>query len=317
VFNLGTATAGVVTSTFQLCWSHDASYSFRLGSFQISGPFNVATECTLSELCTIQLSGVGLSSSNAVRIVESTSACGDDVAGVGSFSGLSATTSATSAAAQVAVFSVAPLGATGGTSGSRYRLCYAHSPAANTDYSFEVGTFTLNGPLVQEIDCPLTAHCLVQLTGTGLRSTNKVRVVSSGQLCSTSASTPVGYAGAIFATYLYPGAVSTFDLGTATTGEASAGYQLCFAHDSSHSFRVGTFQISGPLTGATSCTLSETCSIQLAGVGLASTNVVRILRRVMRVEAGRWVSARLWDSIQRLRWPRQHHTTSTAFRLPV
>ena len=137
--------------------------------------------------------------------------------------------------------------------------------------------FTLSGPLVQDFDCPLTFPCVVQLTGTGLASTNKVRVVSSDQICSTSAAMPSGYAGATFATYSLPGGLNTFDLGTATTGEATAGFQLCFAHDSSHLFRVGVFQVSGPLTGATACTLSEACSLQLAGVGLASTNVLRIL----------------------------------------
>jgi hypothetical protein len=161
---------------------------------------------------------------------------------------------------------------TAGTSGTHYRLCFAHSPAAHTDYGFEVGAFTLNGPLVQDIDCPLTVSCMVQLIGTGLVSTNNVRVVSSDQLCSTSATAPVGYAGSAFATYSLPGGLNTFDLGTATTGEASAGFQLCFAHDSSYSFRVGGFQISGPLTGATSCTLSEAWSLQLAGVGRASTD---------------------------------------------
>ena len=44
------------------------------------------------------------------------------------------------------VMSRAPV--TEGTAGALYRLCWGHSPSVNTDYSFEVGIFALNGPLV-------------------------------------------------------------------------------------------------------------------------------------------------------------------------
>ena len=52
---------------------------------------------------------------------------------------------------------------------------------------------------------------------------------------------------------------------------------LCWGHEFSISFQVGVFQLSGPFTGVTGCTLTEACTLQLAGVELSSSNVVRIV----------------------------------------
>ena len=65
---------------------------FDLGTFQISGPLVGAEECTLTEACSLQLGGVGLVSTNQLRILLSSESCGADVAGVSTFTGLSSTT---------------------------------------------------------------------------------------------------------------------------------------------------------------------------------------------------------------------------------
>jgi hypothetical protein len=255
-FNLGTATTGVATSGFRLCWASDTSYTFEVGSFQISGPFVGAVACTLTEACSLQLSGVGLASSNVVRILESGSACGSDVSGVGTFVGLSSTTSA-SATLPYDAYEVAPTAVTGGTSGDLYRLCWSHAPSGNTDFSFDVGLFTLNGPLTQNVDCTMTLPCAVQVAGTGLSRLNRAKVVSTALSCSTAAATPTGYTGASFDVrvsdfYLLSGGdYREFDMGTTISGLASSGFKLCWAHDSSYAFEVGSFQVSGPHVGAT------------------------------------------------------------------
>ena len=87
--DFGTVTAGVATSGFQLCWSFDRNPVVRVGSFQLSGPFTAAVACTLTEACALQVSGVGLASSNAVRVLLSSALCGDAVTGVVSLSGRS------------------------------------------------------------------------------------------------------------------------------------------------------------------------------------------------------------------------------------
>ena len=78
-----------------MCWAASTNYLFQLGSLQIAGPFVRSASCTLTEACALQLAGVGLASTNAVRILESGSACGSAAAGVSTFLGLAATTSAT------------------------------------------------------------------------------------------------------------------------------------------------------------------------------------------------------------------------------
>jgi hypothetical protein len=165
-FDLGTTTAGPASSDYHLCWAHDSNYLFEVGSFQISGPYTGATECTLTETCSLQLTGVGLATSNVIRILESALACGGNNVGVNTFAGLASTTTVTNSGTY-RVYAVATGETTAGTSGARYRLCWSHNPGANTDYSFNVGVFTLNGPLTMTNDCPMTSQCVVQLTGPG------------------------------------------------------------------------------------------------------------------------------------------------------
>ena len=109
----------------------------------------------------LQLAGVGLASTNVVRIIASSDTCGSSAASVSTFVGMSATTSV-AASSPHDVYSLSTAGITGGTAGSSYRVCWAHEPAASADYAFAVGTFTLNGPLTQDSVCYLTKACSVQ-----------------------------------------------------------------------------------------------------------------------------------------------------------
>ena len=143
-----------------------------------------------------------------------------------------------------------------------------------------MGLFTLNGPLTQDVVCALTASCVVQVTGTGLANTNRARVVEASATCAVAATLPAGYTGASLDVSVSSSPYREFNFGTATAGLANTAYQICWAADSSYSFRVGSFQIFGPFTTNTGCTLTEVCAIQLSGVGLASTNAVRILESV-------------------------------------
>ena len=77
-FVFGKPTAGD-PGVFVLCWAHSANYVFRVGTFQISGPFTRDAQCTLTEACALELSGIGLAPTNMVRILPSSSACSDNV----------------------------------------------------------------------------------------------------------------------------------------------------------------------------------------------------------------------------------------------
>ena len=149
-----------------------------------AGTPNVGNEdCTLTEACSLQLSGAGLADTNKLRIIASSDNCGGAaVVGVTSITGLSGTTSVTTGGTSN-VYAVASSQITAGVHGSGYKLCWAHNPSGNADYKFEVGTFTLKGPAAADFTCPLTDACSIQLSGTGLANTNNVKVQGSGTTC--------------------------------------------------------------------------------------------------------------------------------------
>ena len=187
-----------------------------------------ALACTLTEPCAMQLSGLSLASSNTVRIVASGVACGTGSPATSTFVGLAGTTSATAPAYKVYDFALGPV--TGGTAGALYRICWAARPSVVSDFSVDFGIFTLNGPLTLAIskECPMTVACRLQVSGTGLISSNTVKVVHAATGCTASAATPVGYTGAIFISNASSSTYSdVFDFGTTTAGLASADFQVC------------------------------------------------------------------------------------------
>ena len=77
-------------------------------------------------------------------------------------------------------FDVYALGtASAGVAGSSLVLCFAYT----SNYVFEVGTLTLHGPTAEDFTCPMTDACSIQLSGTGLANTNKVKVQGSSTTC--------------------------------------------------------------------------------------------------------------------------------------
>jgi hypothetical protein len=127
---------------------------------------------------------------------------------------------------------------TAGTAGTFYIICWAHLPETAADFALHIGAFTLNGPLTQSFNCPMTQQCVVNLAGTGLHvgtsathvggRTNMVRVISyisynsmydinynsscSLPLCRGDAATwDAGYGGC--STYLVDATVLSTDTG--------------------------------------------------------------------------------------------------------
>jgi len=112
-------------------------------------------------------------------------------------------------------------------------MCWGHSPSVNQDYKFDVGTFTLNGPLTMTNECPMTVQCVIQVTGTGLAATNKLRAQASADACGTGSAIS-GYTDATVDAIGASGSNDQFDMGTATAGVAGTGFHLCWAHDSTY-----------------------------------------------------------------------------------
>ena len=141
VYALGTASAGVAVNNLVLCFAYTSNYAFQISSaFQMSGPLVGNEDCTLTETCSLQLSGVGLADTNKLRIIASGENCGS-AAGVTSITGLSGTTSVTTGGTSNE-YVVASGQITAGVHGAGYKLCWAHDPdpTGTADYMFEVGT---------------------------------------------------------------------------------------------------------------------------------------------------------------------------------
>ena len=242
VYALGTASAGVAVNNLVLCFAYTSNYAFQISSaFQMSGPLVGNEDCTLTETCSLQLSGVGLADTNKLRIIASSDNCGGAaVVGVTSITGLSGTTSVTTGGTSN-VYAVASGQITAGGHGAGYKLCWGHNPSGNSHYMFEVGTFTLNGAAAEDFTCPLTDACSIQLSGTGLANTNNVKVQGSGTPCSSGASTASGYTGMTLDKQVTnSGGFDVYALGTASAGVAGSTLVLCFAYSSNYVFEVGT-----------------------------------------------------------------------------
>jgi hypothetical protein len=292
-YNLGTEILGTASATpFVLCWAHDSDYVFQISSnFLMPAPDRGDQQCTLTEPCSLQLTGVGLADSNGLMIVPSTGNCGSASASFSTVDTLSGTTPVNTPAPAdglSGVYTLAPVYSRGGVHGD-YKMCWSYYFANTGDYLFTVGTFTLNGPAAQTTECTLTADCIIQLTGTGLASTNRVKVLLASDICATHAAPATGYTGALLTPQPPTSTTATetvFDLGHATTGVATTALHLCWMHENSFAFSVGIFQMSGPTAVVTECMMTQACLVQLTGVGLTATNKVRIIASSGNCSAG-------------------------------
>ena len=70
------------------------------------------------------MTGVGLFSTNVIRIIAAGDVCGADVAAVSTFVGLASTTSVAAYGVSYGVYRVATSEPTGGTAGALYKVCW-------------------------------------------------------------------------------------------------------------------------------------------------------------------------------------------------
>ena len=79
LYEFGTATAGPANTLYKLCWGWDPfsagtttqqnqAFSFEVGKFAMI--VDTGLTCTLGVACSLQLEGLGLFSTNRIRIVE-------------------------------------------------------------------------------------------------------------------------------------------------------------------------------------------------------------------------------------------------------
>ena len=120
--------------------------------------------------------------------------------------------------------------ATAGTAGNSYRLCWAHEASGNTDWSFDIGTFTMSGPLTLDTSCTIQVACTLQLTGTNLATTNVLPIFDDSVACGADVATEAN-TGLTTEKQSDSTNEDEYAVGTATGGTPGANYRACWSHD--------------------------------------------------------------------------------------
>lgn len=243
------------------------------------------TVCTLGWPCTVQLSGAGFSSTNRLRVLHSSSNCGDGVSASVQFSPSGRFDP------EPRVLQEAPYDTyhfqteTAGPHGT-FRLCWGSRPVGNTEWSVDVGSFTMAGPSTKNHECTLGMHCNITAPSTGGDEWNALQLQERMHGCDSPSfgyiSMDLAVEGLEVAVYVSGSTSGTFSLGTPIAGQVGSIATLCWGHApaSLHEgtqFFFGLLTMSGPEPGSTICTLGAACHVELTGAGLAFTNQIRII----------------------------------------
>ena len=134
--------------------------------------------------------------------------------------------------------------------------------------------------------CTFGVMCVIQLTGTGLAMTDKVRIILSDDTCGSGEAittitnpipVPAPWTSETTPITLVPYVM--YVMGTPTYGGGRT-YDLCWGANPSvtadFSTTVGVFTVNGPANADTNCFLTEECRLTLGGLGFAATNKLRL-----------------------------------------
>jgi len=195
---------------YKLCWGHDPpnqtleeeQYPVEAGFFMMLGPLAMDFECYLHFPCTINISGIGLSATNMVLLVETAAGrCGDV--------GLPALDSAWSIPNPTTVsqddlrsYNFYSFGIATGKSGASHRICWAHDPVAEasgttyplTDsalYRVEIDPDFFWIRLTAIVDCVLGRLCTVTIIGSGIVPSSGVLLVTNPSRCGDASAEAV------------------------------------------------------------------------------------------------------------------------------
>ena len=286
-YRLGRPNTGTAQAGYTLCWSASPSatsdFMLTLGDLTVTGP-NVQNEaCTFGVSCVIELIGLNLESTNKV-VVLSAGSCGDNGPTLASITGMLSVISVDAQSPYATYDLNVPLS---GQPRTDYTLCWSHAPGDGgaSFYKVPIGSLTVNGPVQVAQHCILGTQCDITLAGVGLADTNQVLIIDSDSSCGDSSPNVAVFDGLVNPASPEPGNPALYKLGIArtTSDGPGSGYTICWGNNaSSENFNIqlGTFSIDGPAreTSLLYCTLGLSCSIQVTGVNLASTNKVTVTR---------------------------------------
>ena len=209
-------------------------------------PFYMDFECSLHFACTISISGIGLSATNKVMLVEATDGrCGNS--DLPALDAEWAGVTNPSTVVQSGPYNQYNLGTAMGKSGAAHRLCWAHRPelenedgSPNTDLSaefrVEIDADFLWVRFTAVVDCVPGRACTITVYGVGFSSSNRLLLIESGGQCGSAAATAVDVEGLTNpVTVVDPGVpsstVGVYELSSSADVVPPTGFRICWAAD--------------------------------------------------------------------------------------
>jgi len=283
-YELGYPNSGLAKPGYMLCWGANpttpSQFTFEVAQFDMVGANTAPKSCTLGLPCTVTITGYLLQATNKAAVI-ATGNCGDNQPGLAQFGAMVNKKQVDNAAPYDTYSLGTPLD---GTPGTTYKVCWAHDPGilGMGLYRVTVGALTMNGPVQQEQACVMSTSCFVQLTGTGLVSTNKVVIIEKpavGSGCGDALPTVASFTGLQNPKQTEASSPGRFEFGIPAAGIPGTDYSICWAHSptSYADYRVylGKFTMSGPNTlPIVYCTLGLACVATITGHALAATNKI-------------------------------------------
>lgn len=281
-----TITAGPIGTEHRICWGYDPAtvphqdeWNMDVGEFSVYGPIPAAVNCTLGWVCSFQLSGLKLANTNKVRVLHSTSACGQSlVPASGQFKSNGVTFSVQKEPDDEAPYDLYKLGTETAGPHGLFKLCWGANPVNNEDWNVEIGVFSMSGPATGSWQCTLGFSCSIHIADSlNAETANVLKVHAAGSTCGAECNdSPLGGIGEV--TFANASNLSVFVLGTPVAGTIASGYLLCWGSDPFHSYdsalQLGELAIHGLNKQDQSCTFAQSCSLVFTGTALLADATV-------------------------------------------
>merc|ERR1719174_495192 len=327
-YNLGTTRIRKNGPEYKVCWAFMPDnlapdsliqYWSTVGKFMMHGPDKTNFACTLGISCKITLTSDtdGLYKKNEVLLIKNTRGCGDADGAMQDFGGASFNNNDVDAQRSGDSWKFGPLVrwrdrggtmsrmviSTSGEVGSNTRMCWAHDPDFDmggdpnglSQFVFEVGTFTMNGPTSTSVYCLTGSVCEHVLLGVGFTSTNKIRFTTMDAMTGirTSDTMDIPGLGSVLNAscageredWKEDCIYNRYTLGN-TSERVETSYKVCWGHNptwdsyrgllapASFNVEVGNFRITAFNESDAACILGLECYVTIGGLGFQETNAI-------------------------------------------
>ena len=283
----------------QICWKADNSensWSVNAGTMDLIGPFTSSFSCTLGSVCSINVEGVQLSSTN--RVLLALQNCDTPLTSVSSTNEFAVSGLNTPGYAQMSSVTLQEhnLGTITNADISRptqYMVCFSHDSNLVKDFSLSLGALDIVGPFVADSHCAQGQSCSVHVDGEGISSLGQQLLMRSGVTCGSDASVALNVGDDFQNPRSIYNGVADFQLLPALA--PGSFYKLCWYSGSDpadpEQFSVevdGDFEVLGVVEKTVSCIVGQYCSFFQSAYGLDRLRPMLLILSEDSSPCGQW-----------------------------